>query len=856
MDEEMKLADLKTGEEGIILKVKGRGAFRKRIIEMGFVKGKTVSVIKNAPLHDPIEYKIMDYYVSLRRNEAQLIEIQKTVSSYEQEKDARPAEEKKHHLRDLLHQGKGQADETAPYVSTASDGAEQTINIALVGNPNCGKTTLFNLISGSHERVGNYSGVTVGAKEAELTAFGYKFRIADLPGTYSITEYTPEELYVRNYIFEKMPDVVINVIDSSNIERNLYLTTQLIDMDIKVVAALNMFDELEKLGDRFDYKQLGDMIGIPFIPTVSTNGTGIDELLKKVIDVFEDRDESIRHIHINYSPEIERSISAIQKTIWTEENASLTDSISSRFLAVKLLEKDKPAEEKIFNSCANRTEIFRAAATETRRLEQLMNEDSESIISNAKYAFIAGALKETYTMAKRPKVSGTDRIDNILTHPVLGLPIFIFFIWLMFQLTFILGEYPMSWIDKGVGLLSGFISAVMPAGQLKDLITDGILAGIGGVIVFLPNILILFFMISFMEDTGYMARAAFIMDRIMHRIGLHGRSFIPMLMGFGCNVPAVMATRTIDGRNDRLLTMLIIPFMSCSARLPLYTLFIGAFFYSHAGTLLFLIYLAGISAAAVSALILKRIFFKKNEIPFVMELPPYRMPKASAIARHMWEKAVEYLKKIGGIILAASVIIWALSRYPSDIEYSKDYKAEEVHAEQEYTAGMKAAGSDEEKQILTEAYSRQIRLLRAQERSERTEKSYIGRTGKFIEPVLAPLGFDWKMSISLVTGLAAKEIVVGTMGILYHTDTDTEENQKNLQKAITEPGHSGQTPVSRQAALAFIFFVLLYFPCLATIAAIRREAGSWKWALFAAGYTTAVAWIISFAVYNTGKIIF
>ena len=886
MKSNILLADLKTGQEGIILRVKGRGAFRKRIIEMGFVRGKKVVVVKNAPLKDPIEYKIMDYYVSLRRSEAMLIEVglgtAKDMSS-----DNNIAV---HNLDPLLEQSQDvdvkQTHFTLPKWGRQKSGQSKqspnkktrekkridklnTINVALVGNPNSGKTTLFNLLSGSRERVGNYGGVTVGSKEASLNALGYRFNLVDLPGTYSITEYTPEELYVRNYIFEQMPDVVINVLDSSNLERNLYLTTQLIDMDIKVVAALNMYDELGKKGDVFDFEQLGKMTGIPFVPTISTKAMGIEALLRKVIDVFEDREESTRHIHINYSSEIERSIKIIQDKIWIKENHELTDRISSRFLAIKLLEKDKPAEEIIFTSCANRTEVFQVAANEIDRLEQIMKEDSESIISNAKYAYITGALRETYNMAKRPAETRTDKIDNLLTHRFLGIPIFVFLMWLTFQLTFTLGEYPMQWIEWLVGALSGFVSSVMSAGPLHDLLTDGILAGIGSVIVYLPNILILFFIISFMEDTGYMARAAFIMDRLMHKIGLHGKSFIPMLVGFGCSVPAVMATRSIGSKNDRMLTMLIIPFMSCSAKLPVYLLFIGTFFSSSAATVLFCIYFFGIMMAAVSGFILKKIFFRKNDIPFVMELPPYRMPRFGATSMHMWEKGAEYLKKIGGIILIASIIVWALTKYPSDSENIVKHEADIKHIESEYEKSKSKINSSvyrsetfREQAIaeLTDEKDAKINAILIKEKSEQIEQSYIGQIGKFIEPVMEPLGFDWRMSVSVVTGLAAKEVVVGTMGVLYHADIDLDDEENiaplvsRIKNHTVQDGeHAGKLFFTTPVVLAFLAFVLLYFPCLATIVTIKREAGSWKWGIFAAFYTTAVAWFIAFLVYNIGS---
>ncbi|MCP4136215.1 MAG: ferrous iron transport protein B [bacterium] len=855
----MNLADLKTDEKGIITKVRGRGAFRKRIIEMGFIKGKEVTVIKNAPLKDPIEYKIMDYNVSLRKSEARMIDVLTP-----EEADIAGIT-KAHHGKRFRHGQKKDQNEfyrhksetgTEKLMETASEKGK-IINVALVGNPNCGKTTLFNYASGSRERVGNYSGVTIDAKEAVYKHNGYTFNIVDLPGTYSITAYTKEELYVRNHILDNAPDVVINIIDASNLERNLYLTTQLIDMDIKVVLALNIYDELEKKGDSFNFTMLGKMIGTPFVPTIASKGVGIEELFNEVIEVYEDRDKTVRHIHINYGDDIERSIHIIQKEIYAEDNSDLTDAVSSRFLAIKLLEKDKEVEEKIFESCSNNLDILLEAKNERKKLKKHLEEDSETLITDAKYGFIAGALMETLKPAKRPKRTMSERIDNFVTHNILGFPIFLAFMWLTFQLTFSLGQYPMDWIDSFMGALANFVSLHMTEGLLKDLIIDGAISGVGGVIVFLPNILIMFFMISFMEDTGYMARAAFIMDKLMHKLGLHGKSFIPLIMGFGCNVPAIMATRTLESRNDRLLTMLILPFMSCSARLPVYVLLISAFFAAHKGTMLFLIYMIGILLAVISAIIMKKTIFKTNDIPFVMELPPYRKPHLKTTLVHMWEKGAEYLKKIGGVVLAASILIWALGKFPLSTEYSKNYDGEINAIETDYHEKIAAIPATEIKLLESEKLTA-IQAVELEKENERLTKSYIGRIGHFIEPVLSPMGFDWKMGVSIVTGLAAKEIVVSTMGVLFHADKEATEESQSLINNIQNQTHTsgpkkGEKVFSPLIAFTFMIFVLIYFPCIASIATIKRESGSWKWAIFSALYTTSAAWFISFLVYQVGS---
>jgi len=820
------LSDIKTGDEAIITKVLGHGAFRKRITEMGFVKGKKVRVIKNAPLQDPVEYEIMGYNVSLRRSEAELVEV---VSLEEAAS-----------LSEIKFEGT--IDEESLKVSVLEKG--KVINVALVGNPNCGKTTLFNFASGSHERVGNYSGVTVDAKEATMKKDGYIFKIVDLPGTYSITEYSPEELYVRTHITEKMPDIVVNVIDSSNLVRNMFLTTQLIDMNIKVVVALNMYDELEKKGVKFDYNGLGEMLGIPIIPTVASKGKGIDELFAKLIDVYEDRDPSVRHIHINYGPLIEKAIKDIQDVIW--KNPAITDKLSSRYVAIKLLETDKSTLAQL-EGFDNYEQIKTVAKQTIAELEKEYGERSETIITDAKYGFIDGALKETYKEPKKDRRESKRELDDLLTHRFLGFPIFLFFMWLMFQATFTLGSYPMEWINSGVGLLSNWLQNTMSPGALRDLMVDGIIGGVGGVIVFLPNIMILFFFISLMEDTGYMARASFIMDKLMHKIGLHGKSFIPLVMGFGCNVPAIMATRTLDNKKDRILTMIITPFMSCSARLPVYVLLISAIFPANQGLVLFAIYFIGILLAIATALVMKRIAFAKKEVPFVMELPPYRIPTMKNTSLHMWHKGQQYLKKMGNVILLASILIWALGYFPRHTVYTRDYDAQmqKVQSSVHLSNGEKQEA---------------VKHLEVDKESERQEKSYIGQLGHTIEPAIRPLGFDWKMGVSIITGLAAKEIVVSSMGILYQADMKADENSGTLKEELKAQTHNsgelkGQKVFTPLVSFGFMLFVLIYFPCVAVIAAIKKES-SWGWAVFTMVYTTAIAWLVAFATYQIGSLFF
>ncbi len=830
----MYLSDLEEGDKGVIFKIKGRGAFRRRIMEMGFVSGKEVEVLKRAPLQDPIEYSIMGYDVSLRESEARNIELISDGMSVSADFD----------FKGTIKDDSG---------IKHKESKEKEISVAFVGNPNCGKTTIFNIVSGMHEHVGNYSGVTVDSKEAYYKYKSYKIKVVDLPGTYSLTAYSPEELYVRNYIHDNMPDVVINVVDSSNLERNLYLTTQLIDMDVKVVMALNMSDEMDKRKDILDDKLLSQMLGIPSVRTVGAKSVGVTELFDLVIESFEDKNPVERHIHINYGKCLEKSIRIVQDEIKTPSNYNLTDKISSRFIAIKLLEDDADAKAKL-ESCSNKDSVTALVKERQAKIKGYFKENAESAITDAKYGFIDGALKETYKIgAKFSKRDITHAIDSFITNKLYSFPLFIFLMWIMFQATFIVGSYPQGWIEIGVGVLSDFVSGLMSPSIFRDLLVDGMIGGVGSVISFLPNILILFFFISIMEDTGYMARVAFIVDKIMHKVGLHGRSFIPLLMGFGCNVPAIMATRTIEGRNDRLVTMLINPFMSCSARLPVYVVIISAFFPEYPGTMLFFIYTLGIMMAGVVAWIFKKTLFKAKELPFVMELPPYRVPTGLTVVKHMWFKAAMYLKKMGGIILIASVLIWALGYFPREIDYSKDYDA--IAIEQIRNIETNASIDADSLKVLKNSITHQARLMKE---AERQEKSYIGVLGHFIEPTIRPLGFDWKIGVSLITGAAAKEIVISTMGVLYQSDPDAVGAQSLVTKLraakYTSGPKIGQPIYTPPVAMGFLLFVLFYFPCIATIAAIKRESGLWKYAIFEIVYTTAIAWVAAFAVYQIGSL--
>ena len=815
----MKLSELGTGERGVIVKVSGHGGFRRRIREMGFVRGNKVKVILNAPLRDPIEYEIIGYKISLRRAEASNIEVisESEAKKLLTEREALPALETDDEYLER------------EMTSLAAERRKE-IRVALVGNPNCGKTSLFNMASGSHEHVGNYSGVTVDAKEGLFEYGGYHFRIIDLPGTYSLSAYSPEELYVRKNLVEDTPDVVVNVVDASNLQRNLYLTTQLIDMDLRVVMALNMYDELTAKGDKLDIKQLGYLLGMPIVPTVSRTGEGINDLFDKVIQIYENQDPHLaRHIHINHGSELEQSIRAIKDLL--KKNTDIRYKYSTRYLSIKYLEDDKEVDG-VVEALPNRDEIISVRFREQNRIKDILNSSIGSAMIDAKYAFVQGALAETWEpyQGKRRRNTLTEKIDAFVTNRWAAFPLFFVILYLVFDGTFVLGEYPMKWIEWLVSEFGSFVASAMQDGWLKDLVVDGIIGGVGSVLVFLPNILLLYLFISLLEDSGYMARAAFIMDRLMHKIGLHGKSFIPMIMGFGCNVPAVMATRTIENRKSRLITMLIIPLMSCAGRMPVYILIAGAFFPKNAGLVLLGLYALGILLAIMAAKIMSA-FFKEDDLPFVMELPPYRIPTAKSILRHTWEKGRQYLQKMSGIILVCSMIIWFLGYFPNHNAY------ESVKEQQEH--------------------------------------SFIGYIGKSMEPVLKPLGFDWRMGVGIVSGVAAKELVVSTLGVMYADDEpvavasgsmsddkvgESESSDDSLSAGVSEA--LAETRLQRAlvksvtpaGALAYMVFILLYFPCIATFVAIKQEGGGWKWAILTAVYTIVLAWVAAFITFNLASI--
>ena len=760
-----------------VVRVMGDGAFRQRLLEMGFVRGARVTVLKNAPLQDPVEYMILGSHISLRHSEAAQVEVT--------DKDAE--------FCDMEDAFNGIVETTVAGVDPMAD---NVLRVALIGNPNCGKTSLFNNVTGAKEKVGNYGGVTVDSKEGWFSIGGRKVQLVDLPGTYSLTEYSPEEMYVRTYIRDNHPDAILNIVDAGNLERNLYLTTQIMDMNIPMVVALNMWDELEKSGDHLDIEMMSRLLGARMVPMTAHNGHGVKEVLQAVMDAIDESEHQTQHHNVNYGPLIEDCLN--------ELGATCPDL--DRYTVLKIIENDQHAID-LLNGQDNADEVKSHAAEMRQRIERDYNDDIASIISDLKYGFVRGALAEALTPNPERATGDTKpgySLDRLLTNRWLALPILLVLMWLMFEVTFTLGAYPQEWIESGIAWFGDWIGNVMPEGILKDLIVDGIIGGVGGVLVFLPQILILFFFISLLEDSGYMARAAFIVDRIMHRVGLHGKSFIPYLIGFGCGVPAIMATRTLENRRDRLVTILTIPFMSCSARLPAYLLLVAAFFTTNQGLILMSIYLVGILVAAITAIVMSNIL-KHDKTQFVMELPPYRKPTARNATIHMWSKGKQYLQKMATIILAASIIVWALGYFP------------------------RHDGQTPQEQI---------------------ENSYMGKMGKAIEPVVEPLGFNWQMGVSVLTGAAAKEIVVSTMGVLYTGETDADEESTTLKEKLqTATKPNGEHVFNPIVAYSFMLFILLYFPCIAALAAIKREAG-WKWVAFEVIYTTGVAWLISFIFYQ------
>jgi ferrous iron transport protein B len=723
----------------------------------------------------------------------------------------------------------------------------KSITVALAGNPNSGKSTIFNNLTGTRQKVGNWPGVTVEKKEGQVTTNGYRLTIVDLPGTYSLTAYTIEEIVARNFVLDERPDVVVDIIDASNLERNLYLATQLRELDTKVIFVLNMADLAGQRGAKIDGDKLSELLDVPVVFTVGNRNKGTQDLLRTIVSVAEADIELPRTRRVYYGKEIEKAIDELSEVIREKAGGKLPYNV--RWIAIKLLEKDRIVKDRILQAAGPEGNVILGEGEKKReRLREFFDEEPEIVLTDHRYGFVAGIIKEALKTVSTERVDVSRQIDQILTNRLLGLPIFVFFIWAMFQLTFSLGAYPMSWIDAGVNWLGLAVGGWLPEGVLRDLIVDGMIAGVGSVIIFLPNILILFFCIALFEDTGYMARAAFLMDKVMHLIGLHGKSFIPLLMGFGCNAPAIMATRTLESEKDRILTILINPLMSCSARLPVYILLAGTFFGARAGNAIFSIYVLGIVLAILVGRLFRSTLLTGKVAPFVMELPPYRAPMFKGLVIHMWDRSKIFLKKMGGVILIGSVFVWFLSAFPQAVQFSRDYETELASLSVQYQARIAEAQGSSREELLRES-KEALSALEAQKAKEKVEKSYIGRLGKLLAPVFSPIGMDWRGSVAVLTGFVAKEIVVSTMGVLYAVGPDEDEKGEALKSALKK---SGMTPLSAYAMMAF---VLIYIPCVATVAVIRRETNSWKWTLFSITYSTCLAWVIAFIIYQGGKLI-
>ncbi|MFA5014549.1 MAG: ferrous iron transport protein B [Actinomycetota bacterium] len=711
--------------------------------------------------------------------------------------------------------------------------ANMEITVALSGNPNSGKTTIFNNLTGLRQHVGNYPGVTVEKKTGMVDYKGYRINIVDLPGIYSITAYSLEEIVTRNFIINEKPNAVIDVVDSSNLERNLYLATQLIELEVPLILAFNMTDIVKKSGKKIDVELLSELLGVSIVEMVGSRGLGSKELLEAVISVVKSKKE--KKVELKYGEEVENEISRIISVL--KEQKALTYNFDTRWIAVKLLEQDREIIDIIKKTSGPKySKIDEIVRSSINHITSILRDPPEVIIADARYGFIKGALLEAYKETGSEKLDRSEKIDRILTNRILGIPIFAIIIWLMFQFVFSLGKYPASWLELGFEKLSILVTNVVPQGLLRSLLVDGIISGVGGVITFTPNIMLLFFAIAVLEDSGYMARAAFVMDRVMHKIGLHGKSFIPLVIGFGCTVPAYMGSRILENRKDRLVTMHINTFMSCGARLPVYILFAGAFFPAAAGNVIFSIYFIGIIVAVIMAKILRATRFKGESDPFVMELPAYRIPTLKGIMIHTWERAWMYIKKAGTIILAITILMWILFTFPMiGNNYSQSYTGKIKEIEQSYQYG----------EITDPEHRREITAVEAEMAGERLAYSAAGRIGRFLEPVFKPLGFDWKMVVATISGVAAKEVIVSTMSTLYSIQGTGEESD-SLKVALNEH----YTPL---VGYNFMLFTLLYFPCMAAMVMFRKEAGT-KEMLFQIGYTLLLAWVVSFLVFQIGGI--
>jgi len=813
----MSLSDMRVGDKGKIRAITATDEIRRRLLDMGLVQGVKFKVVRVAPLGDPIVIKVKGFHLSLRLREASHIIVKH--KGHESNNDP---------VREPL-----QLYSPLPIVPKKEITKNKKITVALLGNPNSGKTSIFNTLVGTTQKVGNFTGVTVEKCEGTVKYNGYKINVIDLPGTYSLTAYSPEEVIARNYIIEERPDIVVDVVDGTNLERNLFLTTQLMELEVDVLVALNMYDEVEKQNIKVELPQLEKLLGSHIIPTSAVKKQGIDSLLDHIVQLYEGK-ITISKNKMTYSSYMEEKIDAISSLLATDKE--LCKAYHPRWLAIKLWENDQLVYE-VVKERAVWLKVEKKLVDSITDYDRMFKTDHELVITEDRHAFVKGAMLETVTLPQDTKKTMTDYVDGILINRILGLPLFLGIMWLIFQLTFTLGEAPMGWIESLFELIGQGAVTIIPEGLLQSVVVDGIIAGVGGVLVFLPNIMLLFFGISVLEGTGYMARAAFVIDKIMHMAGLHGKSFIPMITGFGCSVPAFMACRTLKSKPDRITTMMVIPFMSCGAKLPVHILIISAFFTpEQAGNVLFGVYVFGIVVAILSARLLKKVLFQDDSEPFVMELPPYRMPTLNSLLLQMMHKAKMYLRKAGTVILTASIIIWAASNFPQSEEITQNYGAQKASVINSQT-------------LTEEKKTQKIAELEHAELSKQLEYSVAGRLGKFVEPVIRPLGFDWQIGLALTAGLAAKEIVVATLGTIYSLGEVDEESEDLATRIRNNPQYSVAM------GLALMVFVLLYVPCLAATAVFHKEAGAWKWTGIYVAFSMTIAWVLSFVVYRIGLMV-
>lgn len=821
----MKLTELEIEEGFVVDKVATEGEIRQRIIEMGFTPGAKGWIVRKAPLGDPIEVHIMDYEISLRNSEAKGIEVSKSEVEIKKDRILKSSDTKKEKLEldsNLIEN----REDIYKKIKVPSNNTK--LKVAIAGNPNCGKTTIFNALTGANYKVANYPGVTVERREKDIVYNGYTYDLIDLPGVYSLSAYSQDEVVACDVLLNEKPDFIIDVIDATNLERNLYLTLQLIELGIPIVCVLNMYEFAEKNGVKINEKILTDILRLPFIKVYGNKYESVLLILDKIEDMYKSGNKLNKDAAMRYGETVEKSI----KTITDNMQGDLSD-LHKRWLAIKTFEKDERAIHSIRRECSNGGEVIETVNKEIIKLESSENAKSDSIMADKRYSYIRGALQEAVKKDNIRAFNFTEAADVVFLNKWLGIPIFLVVLWLIFKVTFTLGAYPQEWIDMGISALSDFVGGLLEGSPLiQSLVVDGIIGGVGAVLSFFPLVLILFVGISFLEDCGYMARAAFLMDKVMHRLGLHGQSFIPLFLGFGCSIPATMAARTLRNKKDRIVTVLITTFMSCGARVPVYLMFTAAFFSPKiAPTIMFSIYIIGVITAFIIAFILRKALFKGEETPFVMELPPYRAPRAKAVLRHMFDRGWMYIKKAGTYVFAASVIIWALMTFP---QYEPNEQEEVSLREQAIAIASEQELDIEDEEIINTEYDKVLS-------SEGLRRSYAGQIGRFIEPIIKPLGFDWRIGIALVAGGAAKEVLVSTIAQIVRVD---EEDEASLTELLQND------PVFNPiVAYSLLLFVLLYFPCFAAIGVMGAEIGN-KWIPFIVVYTLAVAWIVSFVFYQ------